>query len=59
MTIEKYNKSKGGKPYFNIYYRFGKVLVRVEDIQTDNEEDAIKKAGYYLEKALNESKPQG
>ena len=55
MTIEKYHKTKGGKPYYNIYFRFGKVCIRVDDIQADSEDKAVEKIKAYLYQALFES----
>ena len=54
MIVEAYSKSKGGKTYYTIYHRLGKVTVTVADIEADGEEAAIRKSAGYLEKALNE-----
>lgn len=52
MLVEKYFKSKGGRPYFSVYYRFGQVEVSVRDIKADDKESAKAKAENYLRKAL-------
>ncbi len=54
MFVEKYSKSKGGKPYFNVYFRFGKVEVAVTDLTANDRESAKEKAKIYLKKALDE-----
>lgn len=53
MTIEKYYKRQGGKLYYNIYYRYGHVLVQVEDIKAASQEEAIEKANSCIKKAFN------
>ena len=52
MFVEEYKKSKGGKTYFSVYYRFGQVEVSVRDIKADDKESAKAKAENYLKKAL-------
>lgn len=52
MFVEEYNKSKGGRPYFTVYYRFGKVIISVQDITAGDKESAKAKAEDYLKKAL-------
>jgi len=52
MFVEQYSKSKGGRPYFTVYFRFGQVEVSVRDIKADDKESARLKAIYYLKRAL-------
>ena len=52
MIVEQYNKSRGGRPFYTVYYRFGKVVVAVQDITADDKESAKNKAVAYLKKAL-------
>lgn len=52
MLVEEYSKSKGGRPYFAVYFRFGKVTIAVQDITATDKEAARAKAVDYLKKAM-------
>ncbi len=52
MFIEEYHKSKGGRPFYSVYYRFGQVEVSVANIKAESKEEAKEKAMKYLKKAL-------
>ena len=52
MFVEEYHKSNGGLPFFTVYYRFGKVLIAVQDITANDKESAKAKAKDYLKKAM-------
>lgn len=52
MFVEEYRKSKGGRPFFTVYYRFGKVTIAVQDITAEDKESAKAKADGYLRKAM-------
>lgn len=51
MFIEEYAKRAGGKTYYTAYYRFGQVLVSVQDIKAGSKEEAKAVAIKYLKKA--------
>lgn len=52
--IEEFHKSKGGRAYYSVYYRFGQVLVSVTDIKAEDKQSAKEIAIKYLQKALEE-----
>lgn len=52
MFIEEYHKSKGGRAFYSAYYRFGQVVVSVQDIKAESKDEARVKAEKYLKKAL-------
>ena len=54
MFVEQYFKTKGGRPYFNVYFSLGKVVVVVRDITANDKESAKAKAKGYLKKAMEE-----
>ena len=54
MLVEKYYKTVGGKPYFNVYFRFGKVEVAISDIQAADKEKAKVLAKEYLVKSIEQ-----
>lgn len=54
MTIEEFNKTKGGPTYYSAYYRFGGVLVSVVDMKAKDKESAKQLAKKYLQKAMEE-----
>lgn len=55
MLVEEYVKSRGGRKYYAVYCRYGKVEVSVADIEADSKENALKKAVKYLSNALKEA----
>lgn len=54
MLVEKYYKTVGGKPYFSVYFRFGKVEVAISDIQAADKEKAKVLAKEYLIKSIEQ-----
>lgn len=54
MLVEKYYKTVGGKPYFSVYFRFGKVEVAISDIQAADKEKAKVLAKEYLVKSIEQ-----
>lgn len=52
--VEEFHKSKGGRAYYSVYYRFGSVLVSVTDIKAADKESAKEIAKTYLKKAQEE-----
>lgn len=55
MTIEKYYKSKKGKPFYNIFHCIGKTTrIEVCDILAKDENEALAKAKVYIEDFLKE-----
>lgn len=52
MFVEQYCKTKGGRPYFTVYYSLGKVVIVVRDITANDKESAKVKAKDYLKKAM-------
>ena len=54
MFVEEYTKTRGGKTYYAVYYRFGKVSVEVHDILAKDKADAAEKAKRFMDMAVNQ-----
>lgn len=52
IVVENYHKNRGVKLYRNVYFLVGNKSVCVEDLLTDTDENAIKKAKELLKEAI-------